>query len=573
VEAQMISKINTQEPKTAPRNGFIDAKSFQKREIFVLPKNTWQINDSIEISFGSIKSKALFKSVAMTPNNSKWEQAIKRETPLRKKLNDTRTDFERDYNRILHSEGYERLRYKAQTYVKAIKGILPDADISHVAPPNDMVSTRSTHVSQVADISKRICKELGLNVELAEAIAHGHDIGHSPFGHEGEHIFRSLTKENGLETFWHEKNGLNMADNIVTLENNAGRSKNLNLTYAVRDGIITHCGEVDQNGLKPRTEAIDITKLQKASEVHPFTWEACVVKISDKIAYIGRDIEDAQRLGILGKNHQKDLKKIVKKHLPDFKEEVNNSSLINLFVNDIVANSSPKKGIGLSTPVFEVMKDIKKFNYDNIYHAEALHPPGKYFDTVLRTNFNTYDSLYKGENTIQEMDRHPHLPTEHFKQWLIKYTDNDQKPKQFKNKVVYDLKDRQQYKKAIIDYMSGMTDDFAAETYKQIKHAEKIDEISKIKSRSVTAVMNGDFKTYKASKREYAKQAVSDFETAKQAPGMSIKNVPLFSKLGMRMFGIAIKDFFSPKTAEEKILKQKTKLYKMETKYSKKNKA
>ncbi|MDD3419490.1 MAG: HD domain-containing protein [Candidatus Gastranaerophilales bacterium] len=529
-------------------------------------------SDQVQIAFTGIKTppaKAIFASVAMTPQNPKWKQAIKRELPVRKKANDPRTDFERDFNRILHSEGYDRLRYKAQTYVKAHKGVLPDAKIAHVAPPNDMVSTRSTHVSQVADIAKRICKKLGLNEELAEAIAHGHDIGHSPFGHEGEHILRRISSDEGLEPFWHEKNSLNMVDNLVTLKNKKGLSKNLNLTYAVRDGIITHCGEVDQNGIKPRNEVIDLMSLKKASETQPFTWEGCIVKISDKIAYIGRDIEDAQRLGILNEGNQKDLQKIIKKHIPKFKNEVNNSSLIDLFIDDIVKNSSIDNGIGFSKPVFEAMKEIKNYNYKNIYHTEALHPPAEYFNTVLRTTFNTYDNLYKGENTLQELDRHANLPTKDFKDWLIKHTDSEQKPKEYKNKIVYDLKDQQQYKKAIIDYMSGMTDDFAVTTYKKISQAEKINKLSELKNQITSSAIYGDYKTYKATKRTYAKQAIEDFDAAKQAPAMTIQNIPVFSKLGWKILKIAIREHFSSKTPEEKLLKQKAKLLKMEELYKK----
>lgn len=529
-------------------------------------------SDQVQIAFTGRKippAKAIFASVAMTPQNPKWKQAISRQIEYIKKRADTRSDFERDFNRILHSEGYERLRFKAQTYVKAHKGVLSDSKIAHVAPPNDMVSTRSTHVSQVADIAERICKELGLNSELAKAIAHGHDIGHSPFGHEGENILRKISTEAGLEPFWHEKNSLNMVDNLVTLKNKEGKSKNLNLTYAVRDGIILHCGEVDQNGIKPRNEVIDLMSMKKASETQPFTWEGCVVKIADKIAYIGRDIEDAQRLGILDENNQKDLQKIIKKHIPGFKKEVNNSSLIDLFINDIVANSSPEKGIGFSKPVFDAMKDIKNYNYKNIYHTEALHPPAEYFNTVLRTTFNTYDNLYKGENTLQELDRHSNLPTKHFKEWLVKYTDNDEKPKDLKNKTTYDINDKQQYRQAIVDYMSGMTDDFAVDTYKQINKTEKINKLSELKNQITSSVIDGDYKTYKIAKRTYAKQAIEDFDAAKQAPAMTIQNIPVFSKLGWKILKMAIREHFSSKTPEEKLLNQKTKLLKMEENYKK----
>ena len=93
------------------------------------------------------------------------------------------------------------------------------------------------------------------------------------------------------EKFWHEKNGLRFVDKIELLEDNYKKNKNLDLTYAVRDGIISHCGEVDENGLKPRNEWINLNEFTKPGEYQPATWEGCVVKISDKIAYVGRDID------------------------------------------------------------------------------------------------------------------------------------------------------------------------------------------------------------------------------------------------------------------------------------------
>ena len=100
---------------------------------------------------------------------------------------------------------------------------------------------------------------MGLNVELTRAIAIAHDIGHSPFGHQGEKILSEISKRDLGKTFWHEKNGLEFVDKIELLEDKSKNMQNLNLTYAVRDGIISHCGEIDENKLKPRDEYIDST--------------------------------------------------------------------------------------------------------------------------------------------------------------------------------------------------------------------------------------------------------------------------------------------------------------------------
>ena len=155
------------------------------------------------------------------------------------------------------------------------------------SPENDHICTRAEHVALVESISYTIAKALGLNVELTKAIATAHDIGHSPFGHQGEKVLNQLAKRDIGETFWHERNGLEVVDNIELLEDKDGICNNLNLTYAVRDGIISHCGEIDENMLRPREEAIDLKKYTYPNEYAPYTWEGCVVKIADKISYLG----------------------------------------------------------------------------------------------------------------------------------------------------------------------------------------------------------------------------------------------------------------------------------------------
>ena len=251
--------------------------------------------DTVEISFkGSsivdnltfkFKNK-IFEKDAMTPGNPNWAKAVQRYSSIETKENEIRSDFERDRNRIMHTEGFDRMRFKAQVF--------PVCE-------NDMVSTRSSHVLQVSDIARNISKKLGLNEELAETIAMGHDIGHSPFGHDGEKSLKNITIKEGLPLFWHEKNSLRMVDKILTLENSKGKLNNLGLTYAVRDGIINHCGEVDDNFIKPRKNILNLEEISSPGKVQPYTWEGIIVKVSDKIAYLGKDIEDATKMGIFTK--------------------------------------------------------------------------------------------------------------------------------------------------------------------------------------------------------------------------------------------------------------------------------
>ena len=213
-----------------------------------------------------------FSNVAMKEDKN-CEIATVRQRELYSRNNDVRTEFGRDYTRILHCLAYRRLKHKTQVFFNT---------------QNDHICTRMEHVSHVESVSYIIAKSLGLNYELTKSIAMGHDLGHAPFGHEGENVIKRIVKDNLGESFWHEKNGLRVVDKLELLQDNKGVLTNLNLTYAVRDGIICHCGEVDENGILPRKENIDLNTIRTPGEVQPFTWEGCVVKISDKIAYLGR---------------------------------------------------------------------------------------------------------------------------------------------------------------------------------------------------------------------------------------------------------------------------------------------
>ena len=308
--------------------------------------------------------KDLFKNYAANSNNLKWNNMIKREEKLYSRGNDIRSEFERDYTRVIHSNAYRRQKHKTQVFF---------------SPENDHICTRIEHVTYVESISYTIAKYLGLNVELIRAIAIAHDIGHSPFGHQGEKILSEISKRDLGKTFWHEKNGLEFVDKIELLEDNSKNMQNLNLTYAVRDGIISHCGEIDENKLKPRDEYIDLNSYSKPNQYAPYTWEGCVVKIADKISYLGRDIEDAITLGILDE-HLDDLYKILNKNKS---EVINNTVIINSLIYDLCNNSSPEKGLCFSEEIFELIKEIKDFNYKYIYLSERLKPSTKYFELVL----------------------------------------------------------------------------------------------------------------------------------------------------------------------------------------------
>ena len=302
-----------------------------------------------------------FTAQSANTSNPLWTNYIKREKPLYERSKDLRSDFERDYNRIINTTAYRRMKNKTQVFF---------------SPKNDHICTRAEHVVHVESISYTIAKNLGLNTELTKAIATAHDIGHSPFGHQGERVLSSISKRDIGELFWHEKNGLDMVDKIELLEDTKGNKQNLNLTYAVRDGIISHCGEIDENRIFPRKEFIDLKEYTYPNQYAPYTWEGCVVKISDKIAYLGRDIQDAITLGIID-NNLEELYEILN-YSKD--EIINNTVIIGNLIYDLCKNSSLEKGLCFSDEKFNMINILKKFNYEKIYFTEKLISSVKYLN-------------------------------------------------------------------------------------------------------------------------------------------------------------------------------------------------
>ena len=398
--------------------------------------------------------KDSFKKYAANESNPNWNNIISRCTPLYKRDNDIRTEFGRDYTRIIHCNAYRRLKHKTQVFF---------------SPDNDHICTRIEHVTHVESISYTIATYLGLNTELTKAIAVSHDIGHSPFGHVGERILSSLSQKDVGTTFWHEKNGLDFVDYIELLEDNNKYKKNLNLTYGVRDGIISHCGEVSENGLKPRTEYINLSDYKYPNQFAPYTWEACVVKLSDKISYIGRDIEDAITLGILD-NHLDELYKLLDSKYT--KDKINNTIIINYLITDLCENSSPEKGLCFSQDAFNLINKVNEFNYKYIYNCQRIQPSNRYFNIVLTEIYSLLKSTFEQDHTLENVENlnkfYPKL-YKNFLSFLNHYFDlGNRENLKLKNQVVFNLNNEKEFYKAIIYFISGMTDNFAIEIYNEI---------------------------------------------------------------------------------------------------------
>ncbi|MBO7367887.1 MAG: HD domain-containing protein [Paludibacteraceae bacterium] len=393
---------------------------------------------------------------SLSPSPAKLQERLQ---PIYKTKGDVRSEFDRDYTRILHSYGFRRLKHKTQVFFNAAG--------------NDHICTRMEHVTHVESVAFTIAENLGLNLELIKAIAIGHDIGHAPFGHHGETVISTIT---GRE-FWHEQNGLRFIDDIELLPDLEGNLLNLNLTYAVRDGIISHCGELDEESIRPRTELIDLKNFTEKGEFQAATWEGCVVKLSDKIAYLGRDIEDASILNYFDDEQKAELKQI-SKEIGNGKA-VNTTSIIHRLITDLCENSTPDTGLKFSPNMYSLLCWIKDFNYRNIYKNPRLTPYQKYANLIITEIYNKLISLYKGADTIS------HISSIHFDNkafikefadWLPRYCNQDileeslkQTLRHCKNKKIYGtLSTPEIYQQAVIDYIAGMTDVFAVKAFEEL---------------------------------------------------------------------------------------------------------
>lgn len=401
-----------------------------------------------------------FRSVA-ADRRADAQLLLARPNELYSRPDEIRSPFSRDYTRILHSMAFRRLKHKTQVFFNV---------------DNDHVCTRLEHVAHVESVSNTIAKYLGLNDELTQAISFGHDLGHAPFGHYGESVISSISGRYVGAKFWHERNGLRLVDSVELLEDNFKNLCNLNLTYAVRDGIISHCGEVDENGLMPRRELIDLSLFDSPGAYAPATWEGCVVKISDKIAYIGRDIEDALALGFIDEEGKEELADMAKSD-----GAVNTTVIMHGLILDICRNSSPSDGIVLSPQAYEKLRAVKDFNYRRIYKSPRFEHYQRYAELVINSLFNALFDMYRGEDTlafvISRGVDYPELCSS-FSSHLAKLCDSAAVPRdsalcelssRCKNKKIYGrLQSPVVYAQAVIDFISGMTDKFAVKVYGEL---------------------------------------------------------------------------------------------------------
>jgi len=287
-----------------------------------------------------------------------------------------RTDFQRDRDRILHSKAFRRLKHKTQVFI---------------SPEGDHYRTRLTHTLEVAQIARTISRALRLNEDLTEAIALGHDLGHTPFGHTGEQVLNSLIEQG----FRHEEQSLRVVDFLE-------QGKGLNLTWEVRDGIKNH-----------------------TTRGNPATLEGQIVKISDWIAYINHDIDDAQRAGILNPADlpERLVNILGKKH----------SRRIDTMIKDVIITSFGRPIIKMSDEIYNATRKLREFLFENIYVGSAAKTQENKAMVMLQLLFEYYTN-------------HPDLmPPEFIK-----------------------ISKEQNVERAVVDYIAGMTDVFALKKFKDI---------------------------------------------------------------------------------------------------------
>ncbi len=280
-----------------------------------------------------------------------------------------RQNFSVDADRILHSLAYSRYIDKTQVFY-LIK--------------NDHITHRVLHVQLVSKIARTIGRLLGLNEDLIESIALGHDIGHTPFGHEGEKYLSSLCESQGIGHFLHNIQSVRFLQNIER------KGKGWNLTIQVLDGILCHDGELHAQALAPQKDKDfrilddEITRKSRnpSLDLRPTTLEGCVVRLTDTISYIGRDIEDAIRLGLI---ERRELPRDCKGVLGD-----TNGTIVYTLVEDLVLSSLNKPCVSFSNKVGEALRDLKIFNQERIYSNKKVREQTSKVKLMFELLFEKY---------------------------------------------------------------------------------------------------------------------------------------------------------------------------------------
>lgn len=288
-----------------------------------------------------------------------------------------RQAFSLDADRILHSRAYTRYIDKTQVFYLI---------------PNDHITHRVLHVQLVSKIARTIGRFLDLNEDLIEAIALGHDIGHTPFGHEGEMYLSHLCRKAGIGYFMHNVQSIQFLDRVER------KGRGWNLCLQTLDGILCHDGEIHNRRLAPQPDKnfatfeaqISAKKSDPETPLIPMTTEGCVVRMADTIAYIGRDLEDAIRLNLLDR---KEIPPEIVRSLGN-----TNGTIVYRLVTDIIRNSHEGRFIAFSPEISEALRALKAFNLERIYRNPKSKTHAKKIETLFGELFaRCLDDLETGK--------------------------------------------------------------------------------------------------------------------------------------------------------------------------------
>ncbi len=337
------------------------------------------------------------------------------------KKNEYRQSFSADSDRILNSLAFTRYIDKTQVF-----------SLIH----NDHLTHRVLHVQLVSRIARTIGRYLGLNEDLIEAASLGHDIGHAPFGHDGERFLSRLTHEHGAGYFHHNLQSIQLLDKI---EKNG---KGWNLSLQTMDAIICHNGEVHSTKLFPQADRsfedfdniMAKMKQERACNEIPMTMEGCVVRMADTISYIGRDLEDAIRLEL-----------VKREDIPDVCRETlgqTNGTIVFNLVTDLILNSQNQPFIGFSQNISKALKKLKAFNYKYIYKNPVIKNHLASIEDIFNFLFEKNLSILEEKNKMKKKSNQAEIFSRFLNGMSEQYRQHTSNPE------------------IVRDYISGMTDSY-----------------------------------------------------------------------------------------------------------------
>lgn len=376
---------------------------------------------------------AAIKGLKSSYDDSLFYMAAKNSDAVRRRPDDEdiRSHYFRDSDRIVHSRAYTRYIDKTQVFYLV---------------KNDHITHRVLHVQLVSKIARMIGRSLRLNEDLIEAIALGHDIGHVPYGHDGEKYLSSICRKHGIGGFHHNIQSVRALDRI----------ENLNLTLQVLDGIVAHNGEAHDTIIKPEFDKTweifegEIRDRQYDPDDHsgilPMTLEGAVVRVADTISYVGRDIEDAITLGLIRRDQ-----------IPaDCAATLGtaNRDIVNNLVIDLIENSYGQEYIALSNESARALKELKEFNYRHIYTNSKIKGQAIKVERMFSLLFDRFIEDLNSGNVCSEIFEH-----------YLNRMDAEAR-KQYLNETIA--------AEVVRDFLAGMTDDYFNHTFRSIYLPEKL---------------------------------------------------------------------------------------------------